>query len=132
MKIIKTFLPLINQMAMNINFNRQKLIPVFFYFSNNNISFFPPPSHLQFKMVRRANDDFILSFLTLMSIFPRAYFPSPPLVSRPCLLVQLHFSTRSAIWDALSLYFRNNCVFALALALVASSVIWMNELSRNG
>jgi hypothetical protein len=37
------------QMAMNINFNRQKLIFVFLYFSRNKISFFPftPTSNLK-------------------------------------------------------------------------------------
>lgn len=46
----------------------------FVYFSNNKMS--SPPTSLQFKMVRKARDDFISSFLTLMSIFPRAYFLS--------------------------------------------------------
>ena len=60
---------------MNINYSGQKFIFFFFYFSRNKISFFPPPLppppnfHLQFKMVRRASDDFILSFSSLMSIF---------------------------------------------------------------
>jgi hypothetical protein len=48
-------------------------------------------------MVRRANDDFILSFLTLMSIFPRAYFLSPfphppPLSASPTSFLNLERS----------------------------------------
>lgn len=66
---------------MNINYSGQKNI-FFFYFSRNKISFLPPippPNfHLQFKMVRRASDDFILSFFFKFNeYFPhREYFLS--------------------------------------------------------
>jgi hypothetical protein len=120
-------------MAMNINFNRQKLILVFFYFSYNTISLFPPPFHLQFKMVRRANDDFILSFLTLMSIFPRAYFPSPLPPPPPGLVFLPNFISQLGAQSGT--IFQSPCSSATTATArwpcLTYSLIWMNEASRN-